>query len=99
MSHTLCECDQMLMSCRREAIAPLQTAEAVEVKKKSDAFGAKVEEFRKFFLAKAPFAISEQHLTLEHVRTLPAPWRKLEALHADVQPLPSSQSKHQIACH
>ncbi len=53
--------------CRREAIAPLQTAEAVEIKKKSDAFGVKVEEFRRFFLAKAPFAVPQEQLTLEDV--------------------------------
>ena len=72
------------MPCRREAIAPLQTVEAVEVRKKSDAFNAKVEEFRKFFLAKAPFAIPEQQLTLDHVCTLPATHRNFDTLYADI---------------
>ena len=53
--------------CRREAIAPLQTKEAVEVRRKSDAFTESVEEFRKFFLAKAPFKVKEKDLTLDHV--------------------------------
>lgn len=32
---------------RREALAPLQQAEAVEIRRKSDAFGERVEEYRK----------------------------------------------------
>jgi hypothetical protein len=28
--------------CRREILAPLQTAEAIEIRRKSDEFGAKV---------------------------------------------------------
>jgi hypothetical protein len=32
---------------RREQLAPLQQAEAVEIRRKSDAFGDKVEDYRK----------------------------------------------------
>lgn len=63
-------CKVLSLGCdgnRREAIAPLQTKEAVEIRRKSDLFAENVEEFRKFFLAKAPFRIKENDLTLEHV--------------------------------
>lgn len=56
-----------IFCCRREAIAPLQTKEAVEIRLKSDMFAEKVEDFRKFFLAKAPFRIKGNDLGIEHV--------------------------------
>ena len=52
---------------RREVLAPLQQAEAIDIRRKSDAFGEKVEEFRKFFQQKAPFSVPGAELKLEHV--------------------------------
>ena len=52
---------------RREEFAPFQTAEAIDVRRKSDAFGEKVDAYRSFFLQKAPFAIAGGELGLEHV--------------------------------
>ena len=48
-------------------LSPLQQAEAIDIRRKSDAFGEKVEEFRKFFQQKAPFAVPGGELKLEHV--------------------------------
>ena len=53
--------------CRREVLAPLQQAEAIDIRRKSDAFGEKVEDFRKFFQLKAPFSVPGGELKLEHV--------------------------------
>ena len=53
---------------RREQLASLQQAEAVEIRRKSDAFGDRVEEFRAFFQKKAPFAVDGGVLKLEMVR-------------------------------
>ncbi|KAI8473051.1 MAG: flagellar outer dynein arm heavy chain beta [Monoraphidium minutum] len=54
---------------RREALAALQQAEAVDVRRKSDAFNERVDEYRKFFLKRAPFAVQGGgELKLEHVR-------------------------------
>ena len=39
----------------------------MEIQKKSDAFAEHVEDFRKFFQAKAPFAVPAPDLRLEHV--------------------------------
>lgn len=58
-------------SCRsrREELAPFQAAEAVDVRRKSDAFGERVDAYRAFFLRKAPFAVpAGEELCLEHVR-------------------------------
>ena len=52
---------------RREVLAPLQQAEAIDIRRKSDAFGEKVEDFRKFFQQKAPFSVPGGELKLEHV--------------------------------
>lgn len=52
---------------RREQLAPLQQAEAVEIRRKSDAFNERVEDFRTFFQRKAPFAVSGGELKLEQV--------------------------------
>ena len=54
-------------SRRREILAPLQQAEAIDIRRKSDSFGEKVEEFRKFFQQKAPFSVPGGELKLEHV--------------------------------
>lgn len=51
----------MLASCR-------PTLQAIEIRRKSDAFTERVEDFRKFFLRKAPFAVSGPELKLEHVK-------------------------------
>jgi hypothetical protein len=53
---------------RREQLAGLQQAEAVEIRRKSDAFAERVEEFRKFFLRRAPFNVPGGELRLEAVR-------------------------------
>ncbi|DBB00313.1 TPA: Dynein beta chain, flagellar outer arm [Trebouxia sp. C0004] len=53
---------------RREILAPLQQAEAIDIRRKSDSFGEKVEDFRKFFQQKAPFNVPGAELKLEHVR-------------------------------
>jgi len=55
-------------TCRREILAPLQQAEAIDIRRKSDSFGEKVEDFRKFFQQKAPFSVPGAELKLEHVR-------------------------------
>lgn len=56
-------------SCsRREEFAPFQAAEAIDVRRKSDAFGEKVDAYRAFFLQKAPFAVpGGGDLSLEQV--------------------------------
>ena len=48
-------------------LAPLQQAEAIEIRRKSDTFGERVEAFRRFFQQKAPFAVPGGVLKLEHV--------------------------------
>ena len=60
-----------MVCCRREQIAPLQAEEAAEIRRQSDAFADRVEDFRRFFQAKAPFAIQEAQLTMEHVSLPP----------------------------
>lgn len=56
-------------SCsRREEFAPFQTAEAIDVRRKSDAFGEKLDAWRAFFQHRAPFAVpAGADLGLEHV--------------------------------
>lgn len=56
------------MHTRREQLTVLQQAEAIEIRRKSDAFGDRVEEFRAFFQKKAPFAVDGGVLKLEMVR-------------------------------
>eukprot|EP00201_Polytomella_parva_P017476 CAMPEP_0175071536 /NCGR_PEP_ID=MMETSP0052_2-20121109/19298_1 /TAXON_ID=51329 ORGANISM="Polytomella parva, Strain SAG 63-3" /NCGR_SAMPLE_ID=MMETSP0052_2 /ASSEMBLY_ACC=CAM_ASM_000194 /LENGTH=4543 /DNA_ID=CAMNT_0016338719 /DNA_START=12 /DNA_END=13643 /DNA_ORIENTATION=- len=53
---------------RREQLAPLQQAEAIEIRRKSDAFNEKVEEFRSFFLKTAPFTAGGGELKLDTVK-------------------------------
>ncbi len=52
---------------RREQLASLQQAEAVEIRRMSDAFNEKVEAFRAFFQRRAPFTVSGGELKLEQV--------------------------------
>lgn len=64
---------------RREQLAPLQQAEAVEIRRKSDAFNERVEDFRAFFQKKAPFAVTGGELKLEQVGGGRAPCGCMEA--------------------
>ena len=53
---------------RRDQLVPLQQAEGQDIKRRSDAFAEKVDSFVKFFQKRAPFALPDPDLTLEHVR-------------------------------
>lgn len=53
--------------CRKEEVSYLQQAEAILVRRTSDAFQQRVEAYRAFFLKTAPFAITEERLKPEHV--------------------------------
>ena len=64
-------CTGSLLTCRKEALSPLVQAEAIEVRRRSDAFQARVEGFRAFFQKSAPFAVAAKELAQEHVRSLP----------------------------
>jgi dynein heavy chain len=44
------------------------SSQAIEIRRKSDAFSERVEDFRKFFLKRAPFGVNGGELKLEHVR-------------------------------
>ena len=55
--------------CRKEALGPLVQAEAIEVRRRSDGFQARVESFRSFFQKSAPFSVPDAELKLEHVRS------------------------------
>ena len=59
--------------CRRESLVPLQQAEGIDIRRRSDAFAEKVDSFVKFFQKKAPFTLADPELTLAHVRPLSAP--------------------------
>ena len=61
-------CSHRGAECRREQLAPLQQEEAIDIRRRSDAFAEKVEGFGKFFQRRAPFALTNPPLTLEHVR-------------------------------
>lgn len=45
------------MFTRKEQLTSLQQTEAIEIRRKSDAFGVRVEEFRRFFQTRAPFTV------------------------------------------
>ena len=45
----------------------MQQGEAIDIRRKSDAFGERVEEFRRFFQTKAPFTVAGAELKLQHV--------------------------------
>ncbi|KAL6747291.1 flagellar outer dynein arm heavy chain beta [Haematococcus lacustris] len=53
---------------RREQLASLQQAEAIEIRRKSDAFSERVDDFRKFFLKNAPFGVASAELKLDNVK-------------------------------
>lgn len=56
----------LLRHCsRREELAPFQTAEAIDVRRKSDAFSEKVNAYRAFFQQHAPFAVANEELSVE----------------------------------
>ncbi|KAL4450636.1 hypothetical protein ABPG77_000992 [Micractinium sp. CCAP 211/92] len=57
------------MFSRREELAPFQTAEAIDVRRKSDAFSKKLDKYRAFFQQRAPFAVATEELSLEQVKT------------------------------
>ncbi|MEW5311809.1 MAG: hypothetical protein WDW38_003494 [Sanguina aurantia] len=64
---------------RREQLASLQQIEAIEIRRKSDSFNERVEEFRRFFQRRAPFTVPEgEELKLEHV--MPS-YKILDAFH------------------
>ena len=43
--------------------------EQLDIRRASDEFAEQVEEYRKYFRARAPFAIADPQLTMAHVRT------------------------------
>lgn len=53
---------------RKEALSSLQIMEQADIRAGSDSFGESVDEYRRFFLHTAPFAITDAELKLEHVR-------------------------------
>lgn len=54
--------------CRKEVLTPLRLMEQAEVRRRSDAFAERVEEYRRFFQRTAPFAVpGGADLKLEHV--------------------------------
>ena len=48
-------------------MSSLQIMEQTDICAGSDAFGEAVDEYRRFFLRTAPFAIADTELKLEHV--------------------------------
>ena len=80
---------------RKEALSPLVQAEAIEVRRRSDAFQARVEGFRAFFQKSAPFAAPDTRLGLEHVSlTLFLPAVPRQAGHPLMRVLPSRCEGH-----
>ena len=67
---------------RREELAPFQAAEAIDVRRKSDVFGERVDAYRAFFLQKAPFAVPSTDLSLEQVTAAGQRWFGGEGLMA-----------------
>ncbi len=55
----------IVLCSRREELAPFQTAEAIDVRRKSDAFSEKLDKYRAFFQQRAPFAVATEELSLE----------------------------------
>lgn len=53
---------------RRDQLVPLQQAEGIDIRRRSDAFAEKVDSFVKFFQKRAPFSLPDPDLKLEHVR-------------------------------
>ena len=58
----------MVCDCRREALAHLQQAESLQVRRDSDALQARVDAYRAFFQTAAPFAVPGGALSLDQVR-------------------------------
>jgi dynein heavy chain len=56
------------LAVRKEEISYLQQAEAILIRRASDAFQQRIEAFRSFFQKTAPFAVAEDRLHLDHVR-------------------------------
>lgn len=56
------------MFTRKEQLTALQQTEAIEIRRKSDAFNVRVEDFRKFFQMRAPFSVLGSELKLEQVK-------------------------------
>ena len=56
------------MFTRKEQLTLLQQTEAIEIRRKSDAFGERVDAFRKFFQRTAPFAVPGGELKLDQVK-------------------------------
>lgn len=52
-------------------LVPLQQSEGIDIRRRSDAFAEKVDNFVKFFQKRAPFALAEPDLKLEHVSPRP----------------------------
>ena len=44
--------------------------EQLDIRRASDEFAEQVEEYRKYFRARAPFAVADPQLTLAHVRVV-----------------------------
>ncbi len=47
--------------------------EQLDIRRASDEFADQVEEYRKYFRARAPFAVAEAELKLQHVRHINRP--------------------------
>lgn len=50
------------MFSRKEQLTLLQQTEAIEIRRKSDVFGERVDAFRRFFQKTAPFGVAVGHL-------------------------------------
>ena len=61
----LCRMD----ASRKEALTALQAMEQLDIRRASDEFAEQVEDYRKYFRARAPFAVADPQLKLEHVRS------------------------------
>ena len=62
-SQMLCD----VRCARKEALTALQAMEQLDIRRASDEFAEQVEEYRKYFRARAPFAVADPQLTLAHV--------------------------------
>lgn len=94
------------MASKREGLALMQQLESAEVRRRSDAFGKKVEDFREFFLHRAPFTVSGE-LSAEHITesyaTLDAfhhgrveEWESVQAIIAESERLRESQDLFEL---
>ena len=53
--------------CRRQALVTLQHAEAIQIRRDSDAFQVRMDAYRAFFQKAAPFMVPGGTLKLEQV--------------------------------